>query len=110
MLPCLLVPVATIASSCHHWECSVIIFKSIEDSQDKMKIEFPICLYVKTLTFHWQFCTYPMEFPISPRQAGQIQECSLWKWLHIHLYRNIFPIRCQNMIAKTGHLAQSSTE
>ena len=37
LLPCLLVPVATIAGSCHHWECSEIIFKSkaIEDPQGK---------------------------------------------------------------------------
>ena len=39
LLPCLLVPVATIAGSCHHWECSEIIFKSkaIEDPQGKKK-------------------------------------------------------------------------
>ena len=52
-----MLPLATISGSCHHWEFSVIIFKSIEDPQDKRKlnlelsdkkktIEFPICLYV----------------------------------------------------------------
>ena len=41
LLPCLLVPVATITGSCRYWECSVMIFESIENSQDK-KIEFGI--------------------------------------------------------------------
>ena len=37
-----MLPLATISGSCHHWEFSVIIFKSIEDPQDKRKLNLEI--------------------------------------------------------------------